>query len=222
MNKLKKTLDDYTDRTFVMSILCNQAQIHYNRIKTILQLPLIITSSVMSIINSSFSYDKDANALRIINITNNMTTALLLGISNFLKINEKQQNFKISYEKFHKLSSSIETKSISKDEITVEYVNEVILNYDSLCEIISYDIPEYIKKRVRAEYATKKTLPVIINGINKLDKFRNPSISIDVERNEFNKIESSIVYKNDVITPRVLPYKKIIDLQFVEGEGTNL
>lgn len=221
--KLKRTLDDYNDRIFLMSLLCNQSAIHYNRLKTIFHFPLIITSSVMSIINSSFSYEKDAKALRIINITNNMTTALLLAIINYLKINEKHQNFKSAYEKFHKLCSSIESRNISKDEITIEYVDSIIQNYDNICDNIDFDIPDYIKSRVKKEYATKKTLPVCINGIAKLDQYRSVSlknmiydeinssknVSIDVPLEPV--VESSIVYKN--ISPRVLEVKHIKDLQ---------
>jgi hypothetical protein len=176
----------------------------------------------MTIVNSSFSYENDTRALKIINVSNNLTTALLLGIINFLNINEKQQNFKTAYEKFHKLASLIEGKTISDDVINIEYVNSIITNYDYICETIDYDIPEYIKKRVRNEYATKKCLPMFINGVLKLDEYRRASISVDVERNEYNKIESSMVYKNDVInSPRVLPYI-IKDLQEVDGAGTNL
>ena len=69
-----KTLQDYRDKSYVLCILYEKHSGFYSLIKNIINIPLIITSSLMSIINSNF----EPQELKIINIIVNCRIALLL------------------------------------------------------------------------------------------------------------------------------------------------
>ena len=61
----KKLLIDYQDRAFVNSILCENSSSYYSFLKNLFNVPLILCSSIMSIVNSS---DITTDNLKYINI----------------------------------------------------------------------------------------------------------------------------------------------------------
>ena len=172
--KLNRTLEDYFDRCFVYSILLNKSYSYYSRLRTLFKIPIILTSSVMSLINSNLG-STDDNVLKIVNITFNILTALILSLGSTLKIEEKAQVFLSAEKKFLKLTSIIEQKIISDEDIGTDFVNNIMNMYDGIVETIDYDVPKFICNSVRKEYATKKTLPLIINGILKKEEMRSPN-----------------------------------------------
>lgn len=186
MNKLKRTLDDLDDRCFIYSVLLNQAERLYSNLKLLFKIPLILISSAMSIINSSFS--NEDNTLKVINISFNIITALTLSLGATLQLEMKQQDFNNAKKKFIKLSSIIEQKLISNEEITSDFVASIINQYDNIVDGIDYELPDYILKRVRNQYAGIKTLPVIINGIKKAETERPPSCGLETVRIETNYV----------------------------------
>lgn len=203
MNKLKRTLDDIHDKCYIYSIMLNQAERFYNKLKLSFKIPIIVISSVMSIVNSSFG-EEDNNTLKIVNISFNIVTALTLSLGATLQLEMKEQDFSTSKKKFMKLSSLIEQKLINDEEdITSDFVTSVINQYDNIQDGIDFEIPNFICQRVRNEYAGKKTLPVIINGIKKEEHHRSNSCLLE----EVN-LESNLVYdeKKNII-PRVLDVK---------------
>ena len=221
MSKTARLLDDHLDKSFIYSVLLNQSHCYYGRLKTLLKVPLILTSSVMSVINGNI---ENSESLKIVNITFNLLTAIILGLTATFNIEQKYQNFLQAEKKFLKLSSKIEQRLLNEDDVIyTEFINEIMNEYDVIVESIDYDIPASICKKVRAQYATKKTLPHLINGIKKDIENRSPtlnsvkSMSIDEKKNisqrvnvintilEVPEIKSSIAYKE----PVVLDVKKI-------------
>jgi hypothetical protein len=143
----------------------------------------------MSIINSSF--ENEDNTLKIINISFNIITALTLSLGATLQLEMKQlevEKSSTSRKKFLKLSSTIEQKLISDEEISADFVTSIINQYDNIVDGIDFEIPEYILNRVRKQYAGTKTLPVIINGVKKLETERPPSCGLETVNIETNYI----------------------------------
>jgi len=171
--KFLDVLDVYNDKAFVYSVLCIQASRYYNILKYTFQLPIIITSSVLSILNGSTGDDNIDKHMKIINTVFNITTALILSINNVFKFETKANDFKNSAMKLQKLSHIIESKLLESDTINHDFINSIVSSYDNITEAID-DIPGHICKRVRAEYGSKKHLPTVINGIPKI------KINIDV------------------------------------------
>jgi hypothetical protein len=179
--KYIKILETYNDKAFVFSVLCLQSARYYNRLKYGFQLPIIITSSVLSILNGTTGNDHIDNNMKMINTVFNILTALILSVNNTFRFETKANDFKSNGMKFQKLSHLIESK-VLEGNINSDFINSVITTYDNIVESIDDDVPSHVCTRVRNEYKTKKHLPTIINGIPKISSpdisARNTSINI--------------------------------------------
>lgn len=154
-------LQGYRDKAYVSAVLCEKTSSYYSLFRNIISVPLIITSSVMSIINST---DIPSNELKIVNIIFNAITAFTLAINNNFKFTEKASIFKNNNIKFTKLLHQIEDNLINdKNNLTTEKIREYISIYDGLYENLEFNFPNHIKDKVRNIYKDKKTLPNILN-----------------------------------------------------------
>jgi len=153
---------------YIYEIICNDTYNYYYNLKFIFEFPIIFINVIMTIINSTVI---DIFIIKHSNIFLNVSTMLLVSLSNYLKINEKCEILKINRDKFIKLYNLIEKRKYT-DEISVDFIDIVITNYDNIIENINFSFPNFILKKIKLEYAQKKTLPLFINGIKKLDKYR--------------------------------------------------
>lgn len=166
---IKIILDDYIDMIYIYEIICNEAYNYYYNLKFLFEFPIIFINILMTIINSTIT---DMYIIKHTNIFLNVMTMLLVSLSNYIKINEKCEILKINRDKFIKLYNLIEKRKYT-DDITVDFIDVVITNYDNIIDNINFSFPVFILKKVRSNYAEKKTLPLFINGIKKLDKYRH-------------------------------------------------
>lgn len=167
-------LDDLLDQCFIYSILCYKSHVFYNRLKYMFQFPIIISSSIMSLINSNL--EQTDPAIKIVNISFNIFTALMLAINNNLKFEARSDTFKAHQNKFIKMQHDIEKHILNNELLSTEFLNSLVEKYDSIVESINYDIPSYILNDVRNTYKEKKTLPIIINGIKKRNEYRDQDV----------------------------------------------
>lgn len=164
-----KILEEYRDRCYVNNVLCQKSCDFYGKIKLLISIPLILLSSLMTILNSSElnSTEIDYNfqkGIKVLNIILNAFTVVLISLTNTLKISEKQSNFRNLAIKYNKLCHVIEDNLIySVDNISHKSIFELITEYDNLNEALEYSFPEHIKNRVKAIYKNKRTLPNILN-----------------------------------------------------------
>lgn len=157
-----KLLQSYRDKSYVTSILCAQTGEFYSFIRSMINVPLILSSSVMTIMNS-LSND-NTNDMKYANIGLNATTSLILTLIGNFKLAEKVTNFKNIEIKMNKLCHSIEDKLTNDLENTsTENIRQIINEYDSLNEQLDYPFIGFIKNRVKRTYLGKKTLPNILN-----------------------------------------------------------
>ena len=143
-NKLK----EYSDKTYINSVL---AQYHYDcyyRLNLIAMLPLILGSSLLTILNSAEIRD---DILKIINISINATNAIIMSLLNAYKIVERINCYKSLYNKYQTLNHKIEKGSIDIDTI--------INDYDIIQNDNPYGWLSYYKKRIIKVFGGKKTLP---------------------------------------------------------------
>ena len=89
-----KLLQGYRDKSYILSVLCSENSEFYSFIRSLINIPLILSSSVMTVLNS---YNKiNSDDLQISNIVLNASTALILSFSSSMKLNEKIINKKPS------------------------------------------------------------------------------------------------------------------------------
>jgi hypothetical protein len=206
----KDIIFQYRDKSYICSILCQQTSDWYNFLKTITNIPLILISTSLSIINSLNIEDMD---LRVPNIVINALFALILSLINNFSISEKQANFRSLHLKYTKLTHYIEDKITNElDNCTKEDIRNIINDYDILAENLDYPYPGFIRKRVKTRFFGKKTLPNILNCeivfVNKEDdmpliKYLNNTIdkkvSILIEKKNDNINDIVNVNENDNI-----------------------
>jgi len=149
-DKQLQLLNSYKDKCFISAILCEQSTNHYNFIKNLINIPLIICNSVMVIINSMVM---DDNTLKILNIILNSSTGIILGLISNFKIYEKINEFHSSYIKYNKLMNSIHSKMTNNyDDITGDFINSIVNDYDNITDNLNYGFPNKIKKRTKSQY----------------------------------------------------------------------
>lgn len=156
-----KLLEAYRDRSYVSNILCNECSNFYSMIRNIINIPIILSSSVLALLNSS-SFDQ--NEMKYANVIINSSVALILSISNNLKLSEKIGNFKNIGNKFNKLCHSIEDSvTNNRETITTENIKVFIDSYDNINEQLEFEYLSHIKKKVTKLYKEKRILPNTLN-----------------------------------------------------------
>ena len=157
-----KLLQSYRDKSYITSILCSQSEEHFSFIKSLVNIPLVLSSSVFTILNSL--NEENSTDMKYANIILNACTATLLSLVSNFKLQEQAINFKAIAIKQNKLCHKCEDLlSIDLENTTIEHIRAIILEYDNLNEQVDYQYPGFIKNRVKKTYAGKKTLPNILN-----------------------------------------------------------
>ena len=157
-----KLLQGYRDKSYITSILCQQSEEHFTFLRSMVNIPLILTSSVMTILNSL--NETDSKDLKYCNIVLNASTAMILSLIGNFKLTEQATNFKQIQVKMNKLCHQIEDKlTIDLENTTIENIRSFINEYDTLTEQIDYPFPSFIKERVKKVFLNKKVLPNILN-----------------------------------------------------------
>jgi hypothetical protein len=153
--------DKMLDKCEAMTLLCSKSSSYWNLIKVCFNIPLVLTSSSMCIINS---ISVDANDVKIPNIVVNAISVLIISLSNNFKASEKFEIFKKLSQQFMVLSQDIETIDVN---CTKEQYEVILLKYDNLIQDCMFEeIPNRYKVQV-ANCFTKaeRYIPIQLNGI---------------------------------------------------------
>ena len=157
-----KLLESYRDKAYITCILCTQSSEYFSFLRSMVNIPLILSSSVMTVLNSMSESNNDN--MKYVNIILNAWTSLILSMIGNFKISEQETNFKSIAVKMNKLTHKIEDSLTNDiDNCTTEHIRTIINEYDSLNENIDFGFPNFIKNRVKNTYAGKKTLPNILS-----------------------------------------------------------
>jgi hypothetical protein len=88
---LEARAEKLLSRTEAMVLLCSKASTYWSMIKFGFNIPLVLTSSAMLIINS---ISEDANVVKIPNIVVNAISVLIMSLNNSIKASEKCDLFR--------------------------------------------------------------------------------------------------------------------------------
>ena len=173
-------MDDRAEKLYskceAMSLLSQKATNHWSLVKFIFQIPLILTSSVMCILNS---FDDGKGNMKIANVVVNGVSVLLISYQSNLKVAEKVELFKNLSNQFLQLAHEIEGKE--PDSLDRNAVNILIEKYDALISTCLFeDIPKSIKLEV-IKIFEGKSLPLQLNGAS----------GLSIKRNSGNVVEMS-------------------------------
>ena len=156
--KFLDVLDVYNDKAFVYSVLCIQASRYYNILKYTFQMPIIITSSVLSILNGSTGDENIDKHMKIINTVFNITTALILSVNNVFK-----------FEGLNELNKIIKSYKLKNTFVYKRYFPNKVKNLNirkiKLCHI---DVNTYVSTKKCFYYVKNK---IVKNGIIIFDDY---------------------------------------------------
>ena len=79
-------INEYFDKSYITSILCELSYNYYSFLYQILMFPTILSSSVLTDLNSS---SIDENSVKIINIVINGMNTILLSVNSNFKLNDR-------------------------------------------------------------------------------------------------------------------------------------
>jgi hypothetical protein len=157
-----KLLESYRDKAYITSILCSQSSEHFSFLRSIVNIPIILSSSTMTVLNSMD--EGTNNNMKYANIVLNAYTSLILSLVANFKLPEQATNFAQIQVKMNKLTHQIEDKlTIDLESCKIEDIRHFINEYDVLYEQLDYAFPNFIKNCVKKIYSGKKVLPNILN-----------------------------------------------------------
>jgi hypothetical protein len=175
-------------KTEALVLLCSKASAYWSMVKFAFNIPLVLTSSAMCIINS---ISEDANEVKIPNIVVNAISVLIISLNNSIKASEKCDLFKRLGQQFLLLAGQIE----NDDEIDDHEFSLLALKYENLInDILFEEIPNRYKMQV-VESFKDRHLPLQLNGtIGNNKSFVPQSNSAEIvmkQQNAMNSMGSS-------------------------------
>jgi hypothetical protein len=183
--KIEKLLS----KTEALVLLCSKGSGYWSMIKFGFNIPLVLTSSAMCIINS---ISEDANEVKIPNIVVNAISVLIISLNNSIKASEKCDLFRRLGQQFLLLAGQIE----NDDEITDNEFNLLALKYENLVnDILFEEIPNRYKMQVIESFKDRH-LPLQLNGCSGNNKHHvsatHSSNSAEIVIRQQNAMNSSV------------------------------
>ncbi len=157
-------LVSYRDKAYVYSVLCERSYEFFSLLKSLVNIPLILITSILSIINAS---SFDPVEMKMPNVIINAMCALIMALISNFKLNEKETCFKQVQIKMTRHCHTIEDMlNNSLASLDGEDVSEIIKKYDDIIEMNDHPFPLHIKRKITKIYKTHRTLPAILNCVD--------------------------------------------------------
>jgi hypothetical protein len=132
VKSLDKRIEKLLNKTEDMFLLCSKASSYWSMIKFGFNIPLVLTSSAMCIINS---ISEDSNEVKIPNMTVNTISVLIMSLNNNIKTSEKCDLFRRLGQQFLLLRGQIE----NDNEITDNDFNIIAIKYEILVNDVLFE-----------------------------------------------------------------------------------
>ena len=150
-------LQSIKDKAFITSILCTKSCAFFSWIRTLINIPLILSSGAMTILNSMS--DINTTEIKYANIILNSCTVTILSLVGNFKLAERELSFRQAQIKMDKLYHHIEDKLlIDPSNCSIGDVRDIIKEYVIIYEHLDYPIPEFIRKNCKVR---TKTPPLV-------------------------------------------------------------
>lgn len=154
---LEERIEKLLSKTEAMVLLTSKASGYWSLIKFCFNIPLVLTSSAMCIINS---ISDDANEVKIPNIVVNAVSVLIMSLNNSIKASEKCDLFRRLSQQFLLLSGQIEN-DVELDE---NEFNIIAIKYENLINDCLFEEIPYRYKIQVAESFKDRYIPLQLNG----------------------------------------------------------
>lgn len=143
------------DKSYVMSIACNDCGRYFGKIKNILLFPLVFLSSFLVVING---YDGHNEWIQYLNMSLNAFNIFLMALQSKMEIAEKANMFSDLSKKYSQLYNEIVSKIAMNEHEDAVWIHEIVMKYENL-QNADISIPSHIRRRVIAKFHEKRFLP---------------------------------------------------------------
>ena len=185
MRSLEHKAAKLLSKTEALVLLCSKASGYWAVVKFAFNIPLVLTSSAMCIINSVSEHPED---VKIANIVVNGISVLIVSLNNSIKATEKCDTFRRLSQQFLLLAGAIE----NDNDLDDNEFNIVALKYEGLINDICFeDIPTRYKEQV-IDIFKDRYLPLQLATSN----MRRHS-SFQIARLPADRIKSEVVVDNN-------------------------
>lgn len=155
-NRKELILKEYQDKTFITAILCDKHYQYYYKINMISMLPLILGSSILTVLNSSPIKEE---IMKYINVSINGLNTIIIALITQYKLQDRINTYKTLYNKNQKLSHKIESIINNSTDITDKILDDIITEYDILQNDNQYTYLSHYKNKIIKAYAGKRNMP---------------------------------------------------------------
>ena len=154
-----KILKEIKDKSLVISVLCSKSGTLFSRIRSFINIPLILSSGAMTILNSM--NEADSGSIKYTNIIINSITATILSLVGNFKLAEREVTYKQTHKRMKKLYYQVDIILRTEPEkINAECVGNITKEYVNIYEHLEYPIPYFViwqfNKGLETEAVAKK------------------------------------------------------------------
>lgn len=168
-----KLLNEIKDKSLILSVLCSKSATLFSRIRTFINIPLILSSGAMTILNSM--NDTDSTYIKYANIVLNSCTVTILSIIGNFKLTERELSYRNTHLKMKRLYHRVDTiLRVDITKINTQKVGEITKDYLHIYEHLEFPIPHYISKKFNNDIANISTFKN--NTTNPLKYNKNPHL----------------------------------------------
>ena len=169
----------YKDYTFVMHVAMKKTYTFYYKLKLFLTIMNIILSASLSAIDGA--YINNVNDVKLLEnkVLNNMNIVIKAGmVINFVlcitmgliylfEIAQKEVFFRIYADNYLRLHNTVVTElSLNKTSVSRDFIKFVLFEFNFLMENAKYDVPSFIKKRIKIQFQNYSIPPYLDVYIN--------------------------------------------------------
>lgn len=218
---LDALLTMYKDYTFLMHIACKKTSSFYNLVKIVLGgLNLVLSASVATMDATFMNTSNDVSKLESKTLNNmilmtksgmviNFTLCIIMGLNYLLKLSEKELYFQINSENYLRLNNTIISELSLNRDVNKEFFKFILEEFNFLIENSIYEIPAFIKRRIKIKFNTYNIPPHIdvymsrynnnMRGTSLYKKNNKKTVSISTQsspKKEINKHKSPVLMKS--------------------------
>ena len=163
-----KILKDLKDKALIISVLCCKSNTLFSRMRIFINIPLILSSGAMTILNSM--NDTNSDGIKYANIVLNSCTVTILSLIGNFKLAERELTYRQTHIRMKKLYHQIENKvRLDPYKITTDYVGNMTKEYINIYEHLEYPIPNFVIQRFNKDITTDREKRDIRNDRNDRD-----------------------------------------------------
>lgn len=169
-------IQSYEDKTLIMSIVCNDCNRYWNKIKMVLMIPLVFVNAFLVIING---YQEESSKwLQWVNMCLNSCNLLIMGLAQKLEVSEKCHMYAELAKKYGSLYNEIESKR-ALEQIDAVSLHEIGMKYENLLSSSDITVPNSIRRRIVNKYKNRRQLPNILMSSNDINSSPTNSTSLE-------------------------------------------